>query len=140
MSNINPSFNDESESRFSDLSLQSAMEETMFLVQHLEPKVRDLNRHYHDVLGAHPNSPDGNWVYLLKTENGKYVFAFHPISADRITLHCAQVGDHAVMIEEYTNDFGPESGEYTDLGPQIVGEVASLSYVPSTHVQVDRRS
>lgn len=140
MSDINPSFNEENQSQLNDDFLKSAMEETLYLVQHLEPKVRDLNRHYRDVLGAHPDSPDGNWVFLVKTESGDYQFAFHPISAHRITLHCAQVGDHAVMIEEYTNDFGPDSGEYTDLGPQIVGDVASLSYVPSTHVQVDRRS
>lgn len=140
MSDINPSFNEENQSHLNDDFLKQAMDETAVLVQHFEPKVRDLNRHYREVLGAHPNSPDGTWVFLSKDDNGEYQFSFHPISADRIIVHCANVADHAVMIEEYTNDFGPDAGEYADLGPQIVGDVASLSYVPSTHVQIDRRS
>ena len=140
MSDINPSNYDENESFLNDDFLKNAMDETMFLVQHLEPQVREMNRHYRDVLGAHPNSPDGSWVYLAKTADGEYLFAFHPITTDRATLHCAQVGDQAAAIDGYNNGFGADSGEYGDIGPQIIGDAASLSYVPSTHVQVERRS
>lgn len=139
MTNINPSFNDDNESHFSDDLLHSAMEETMFLVQHLEPKLRDLNRHYREVLGAHPDSPDGSWVFLSKSTDGSYVFCFHPITADRVNLHAAHVADHADLIEAHTNELGVPGTEYVDLGSQILGEVASLSWVPSTHVHVERR-
>lgn len=139
MSNINPSFNNDSGPHFSDVSLHNAMEETMYLVQHLEPKVRELNRHYRDVLGTHPNSPDGNWVFLSKSIDGSYLFSFHPISANRITLHAASVADNAELIDSQTNDLMMSGTEYVDLGSQILGEVASLSWVPSTHVHVERR-
>lgn len=140
MSHINPSFDNENEPHFDDTSLNDAMDETMFLVQHLEPKVRDLNRHYRELLGAHPDSSDGTWVYLSKTIDGSYCFCFHPISVDRVIVHSAHIGTNADILEEHTNDLGPTSDEYIDLGPQILGEVAALSYVPSTHVHVERRS
>jgi hypothetical protein len=140
MSENNQPFFDEHEPSSFDESLKTAMEETEFLVQHLEPQMRELNRKYREVLGAHPNSADGNWLYLSRNDNGDYCFAFYSLSIDRATLHAAHVGDSAAILEEYSDGFGADSSGYSDVGAQIIGEVASLSHVPSTHVHVERRS
>jgi hypothetical protein len=140
MSENNTPFFDEHGSSNFDESLKNAMEETEFLVQHLEPQVRELNRNYREVLGAHPNSPDGNWLFLSRNDNGDYCFAFYSLSVDRATLHTARVGDSAAILEEYGDEFGIDSSDYNDVGAQVIGEVASLSHIPSTHVHVERRS
>ena len=131
---------DDNTSPIGDAELKLAMQETEYLVQHLEPKVRELNRRYRDLLGAHPESSDGNWVYLARDENGEFVFAFETISVGKINLHAARVGETSDYLDDSLLSDNSDFRDADDIGAVIVGEAASLTTVPRTHVRLERYS
>lgn len=66
-------------------SLAAALAAAEFRAQHLEPVVRDLNRHLVDLIGQCPNTACGNWVTL---DDGESV-TFHLDVADVLRLSTA---------------------------------------------------
>lgn len=117
-----------------------SIEEIEKIVLDFEPKIRDLNRHMIDVLGPCPASENGNWAYLARNEDGEFVVAFEQLSIKTgVKLSNRLLDIYRVLDEVDLN--APSSSNYQpDLGPAIVGDAATLRFVPTTHVRVVRKS
>jgi hypothetical protein len=57
--------------------ISAALENVQFRVQHVDPLVRDCNRHLIDLLGPCPNTDSGNWVSV--DDEGAASIAVHDI-------------------------------------------------------------
>lgn len=117
-----------------------SIEEIEKIVLDFEPKIRDLNRHMIDVLGACPTNENGNWAYLARNEDGEFVIAFEQLSITSGMKLSNRFLDVYRVLDD-VDQFAPSSSNYQpDLGPAIVGDAATLRFVPSTHVRVVRKS
>ena len=117
-----------------------SIEEIEKIVLDFEPKIRDLNRHMIDVLGDCPANENGNWAYLARNEDGEFVIAFEHLSiTSGMKLSNRFLDVYRVL--DGVDQSAPSSSNYQpDLGPAIVGDAATLRFVPSTHVRVVRKS
>ena len=92
-----------------------------------------------DVLGACPENETGNWAYLARTELGEFVIGFEQVSIKS----GMKLSNRFLDVYRILDDIdvaAPTSSQYQpDLGPSIVGDAASLRFVPSTHVRVVRK-
>lgn len=52
--------------------ISEALERVQFRVQHIDPIVRDCNRHLVDMLGQCPNTASGNWVTVDEEGNASF--------------------------------------------------------------------
>mgnify|MGYP006898270984 FL=1 len=124
---------------FEPFDPSQTIEEIEKVVLDLEPKIRDLNRHMIDVLGACPENESGNWAYLARTESGEFVIGFEQVSIKS----GMKLSNRFLDVYRILDDIdvaAPTSSQYQpDLGPSIVGDAASLRFVPSTHVRVVRK-
>ena len=124
---------------FEPFDPSQSIEEIEKVVLDLEPKIRDLNRHMIDVLGACPENETGNWAYLARTEAGEFVIGFEQVSIKS----GVKLSNRFLDVYRILDDIdvaAPSSSQYQpDLGPSIVGDAASLRFVPSTHVRVVRK-
>lgn len=125
---------------FLDDSLASTAVEIEHVVTVLEPRVRHLNRRLTDVFGAHPSSPNGEWVYIEHRDDGTYGLAFETIAVE----HAFRLEEHFDVLARLTNDAGVDPcfsrTRVGDPGAAIVGDAAKLRSVPSVHVRTERRS
>jgi hypothetical protein len=124
---------------FEPFDPSQSIEEIEKVVLDLEPKIRDLKRHMIDVLGACPENETGNWAYLARTELGEFVIGFEQVSIKS----GMKLSNRFLDVYRILDDIdvaAPSSSQYQpDLGPSIVGDAASLRFVPSTHVRVVRK-
>lgn len=124
---------------FEPFDPSQSIEEIEKVVLDLEPKIRDLNRHMIDVLGPCPETENGTWAYLARTEDGDFVIGFEQLSfKSGMKLSNRFLDIYRVL--DGVNIAAPSSSQYQpDLGPAIVGDAASLRFLPSTHVRVVRK-
>lgn len=118
--------------------LNTSLAEIEMVVGDYEPKVRELNRKLKDALGAHPSSPTGAWFYLAKAEDGTYFIALEDLKISDFSKVIYVLGQVAALVENAPKLVGAEPETDIDLGPAIVGDIATLQFVPRTHVRVQR--
>ena len=124
---------------FEPFNPSQSIEEIEKVVLDLEPKIRDLNRHMIDVLGPCPEAENGNWAYLARTEDGDFIIGFEQLSFKSGMKLSHRFLDIYRILDE-VDVAAPSSSQYQpDLGPAIVGDAASLRFLPSTHVRVVRK-
>ena len=133
----NPSPFDDGNQPF-DSTLTTALQQVEKIFQDYEPKVRELNRKFTDVLGRHPSSEDGQWVFLATNEQGEYFFGLESISIEHFSKLVCVLGDIGELLEDSPIHSRSNSEPLTDLGPMIIGDAAKLTYVPTTHIRVKR--
>jgi hypothetical protein len=92
-----------------------------------------------DVLGPCPETENGNWAYLARTEDGDFVIGFEQLSFKSGMKLSNRFLDIYRVLDD-VDVAAPSSSQYQpDLGPAIVGDAASLRFLPSTHVRVVRK-
>ena len=124
---------------FPDLhQLNESLAEVEMVVRDYEPKVRELNRKFKDVLGSHPTSANGAWLYLAKAEDGTYFIAMEDLKIADFSKVVWVLGQVAQLVHDAPKLMGAEPEGDPDLGPTVVGDAAQLTFVPTTHVRVNR--
>lgn len=130
---------DHNNADFPDLyQLNESLAEIEMVVRDYEPKVRELNRKFNDVLGSHPSSATGAWLYLAKAEDGTYFIAMEDLKIADFSKLIWVLGQVAQLAKDSPKLVGIEPNADIDLGPSIVGDIAQLTFVPRTHVRVNR--
>ncbi len=130
---------DHNNAEFPDLhQLTDSLAEIEMVVRDYEPKVRELNRKFNDVLGSHPSSPNGAWLYLAKAQDGTYFIAMEDLKIADFSKVIWVLGQAAQLVKDAPKLVGAEPDTDIDLGPVVVGDAAQLTFVPTTHVRVNR--
>lgn len=130
---------DHNNAEFPELEqMKDALSEIELVVRDYEPKVRELNRKLNDVLGSHPSSPSGAWLYLAKNDAGEYFIALEELQLRDFSKLAWVLGEVADLVDGAPKIAGLIPQSEIDLGPSIVGDAAKLQFLPTTHVRVQR--
>lgn len=120
-------------------NLNAAFSEVEMVVRDFEPKVRELNRKFADALGVHPSSATGEWLYLAKKEDGQYFIAMEELKIADFSKLAWVLGIVSSLVAGAPKlTANAELEADLNLGPVVVGEVAALTFLPTTHVRVKR--
>jgi|GEM_PF-3515221 hypothetical protein len=137
MSHLPSPFNDDFES--SDDAMLSTYAEVEKCVLDLEPKVREMNRVLVPLFGKCPTSEDGSWAYLAKNDNDEFVIGFETLPVDNVLALVARLSEMMFVLEDSDSDVRLRDSYQPDLGPALLGEVARLFEVPTTHTRWVRK-
>lgn len=129
-------FGDDSSSEselFRELSsMTSTVEQS---VQELEPKARELNRHFTALFGRCPSDPQGSWVTIVRDDQGFVAFQLASIDPGAALHLVARLSEVSEILEDNLPQFVSSRPYESDLGPVVVGDAALLRHVPSTHLR-----
>lgn len=123
----------------SDEALLNTYEEVEKCVLDLEPKVREMNRVLVPLLGKCPSSADGGWAYLAKNDNDEFVIALETLPVDSVMALVARLSEMVLILEDDNSSVRIRDSYQPDLGPLLLGEVARLQAVPTTHTRWVRK-
>jgi hypothetical protein len=124
---------------FEPFDPSQSIEEIEKVVLDLEPKIRDLNRHFVDVFGPCPGA-DSTWVYLARNEEGEFFIGFTQIPVGKAGQLSSRLIDVYRILEEADEVIVQHHAHQAqlNLGPAILGDAAKVRFTPTTHVRVER--
>lgn len=122
-----------------DEALLTTYAEVEQCVLDLEPKVREMNRVLVPLLGKCPSSADGSWAYLAKDDNDQFVIGLETLSVDKALSLVARLAEILVLVEDNESGVRVRDSYQPDLGPALLGEIARLQAVPTTHTRWVRK-
>lgn len=105
------------------------------LVQEVEPKARELNRHLTAVLGRCASHPEGHWVSIARTPDGGVQLQLSPVETASVLVLVARLAEISEVLEDTAPQILSSRVYESDLGPLVVGEAAAVRQVPSTHLR-----
>lgn len=117
------------------LELSSMSETVTRLVQEVEPKARELNRHLTAVLGRCASHPDGHWVSIAHTPDGGVHLQLSAVDTASALVLVARLAEISEVLEDNAPHVLSSRTYESDLGPLVVGDAAALRNVPSTHLR-----
>lgn len=123
----------------SDEALLNTYAEVEQCVLDLEPKVREMNRVLVPLLGKCPTSEDGGWAYLAKNDNDEFVIGLETLPVDNVLALVARLSEMMVILDDNDSGVRIRDSYQPDLGPLLLGEVARLQAVPTTHTRWVRK-
>jgi hypothetical protein len=123
----------------SDEALLHTYAEVEQCVLDLEPKVREMNRVLVPLFGKCPTSADGSWAYLAKNDNDEFVIGFESLPVDCVMALVARLAEMVVILDGNDSGVRVRDSYQPDLGPLLLGEVARLQAVPTTHTRWVRK-
>ena len=123
----------------SDESLLNTYAEIEQCVLDLEPKVREMNRVLVPLLGKCPTSADGSWAYLAKNDNDEFIIGLETLPVDNVFALVARLAEVIVILDGNDSGVRVRDSYQPDLGPSLLGEVARLQAIPTTHTRWVRK-
>lgn len=123
----------------SDEAMLNTYAEVEKCVLDLEPKVREMNRVLVPLFGKCPTSEDGSWAYLAKNDNDEFIIGLESLPVDNVLALVARLAEMVVILDNSDSGVRVRDSYQPDLGPALLGEVARLQAVPTTHTRWVRK-